>query len=64
MCANKELFDKYKPYVAGHVVMANGSRSKVSGMSTIKMKMFDRVVRILSYVRYILNLKEKFGFVE
>lgn len=44
MCANKKLFDRYKPCETytmkkqGHVVMANSSRSKVIGIGTVKIK--------------------------
>lgn len=47
MCANKELFDRYKFCDANGVVMANGSSNKVIGMGTVKMKLFDGVFRTL-----------------
>lgn len=58
ICANKELFAKYKPRYADDVVMSNDSRNKIIGMGIVKMKMFDRVVWILSDVRYTPNLRE------
>lgn len=42
-CANKELFNSYKPCNDGDVFMANGSRTKVIEKDTVKMKMYDVV---------------------
>lgn len=47
VCANKKLLNRYKPYDAGDVVMANGSKSKVIGLGKMKVTMFDRVIKIL-----------------
>lgn len=44
MCANKKLFDRYKSCDVGHVIMTNGSRSKVIGIGTIKIKKFHDLV--------------------
>lgn len=41
---NKELFNRYKSYDDGYIVMENGSKNKVLGMVIMKMEMFDRVV--------------------
>lgn len=58
MCTNKELFDRYNPYDIADVVMVNGSKRKVIGMDTVKMKMFNRVVQTFSNVRHVFNLKK------
>jgi hypothetical protein len=40
------------------MLMGNGARYKAIGLGTIKVKMFDGIVRILTNVRYVLYLKK------
>ena len=56
MCPNRNWFDTYKSCDAGTVLMGNDARCKVIGIGTVKIKMFDGVVRILSDVRHIPDL--------
>ena len=51
-------FDTYKPYNNDMVQMGNDATCPVIGIGTVKIKMFDGVVRILSNVRYVPNLRK------
>jgi hypothetical protein len=39
--------------------MGNDARSKAIGRGTLKVRMFDKIVRILTNVKYVPNLKKK-----
>ncbi|KAK2968890.1 hypothetical protein RJ640_025497 [Escallonia rubra] len=58
MCPYKERFDCLTPCNDGNVLMGNDDACKVMGICTIKMKMFDGIVRTLGDVRYIPDLKK------
>ena len=57
MCPNRDLFSTYEPVSQGVVLMGNNASCKVAGIGTVKIKMFDGVVRTLSDVRHIPDLK-------
>ncbi|GJY08330.1 retrovirus-related pol polyprotein from transposon TNT 1-94 [Tanacetum coccineum] len=48
----------YKEFDGGHVFMGNDSPCKVVGIGTIRIKMHDGVVRTLTNVRHVLDLKK------
>lgn len=58
MTPKKDLFDTYKPYNSGMVQMGNNATCPVIGISTVKIKMFDGVVRVLSNVRHVPDLRK------
>ena len=58
MTPKKDWFDTYKPYNGGLVQMGNDAICPVIGICTVKIKMFDGVVRVLSNVRHILDLRK------
>ncbi|KAK2978046.1 hypothetical protein RJ640_000707 [Escallonia rubra] len=58
MCPHKEWFDCLTPCNGGTVLMGNDVVCKVMGIGTIKIKMFDGIVRTLGDVRYIPDLKK------
>ncbi|KAK2971427.1 hypothetical protein RJ640_025377 [Escallonia rubra] len=58
MCPHKEWFDCRTPCNGDTVVMCNGDVCKVMGICTIRIKMFDGIVRTLGDVRYIPDLKK------
>ncbi|KAK2969423.1 hypothetical protein RJ640_009661 [Escallonia rubra] len=58
MCPHKEWFDCLTPCDGGTVLMGNDAVCKVMGIGTIKIKMFDGIVRTLGDVRYIPDLKK------
>ncbi|KAK2981165.1 hypothetical protein RJ640_024388 [Escallonia rubra] len=57
-CPHKEWFDCLTPCDGGTVLMGNDVVCKVMGIGTIKIKMFDGIVRTLGDVRYIPDLKK------
>ena len=58
MTPKKDWFDTYKPYNGGMVQMGNDATCSVIGIGTVKIKMFDGVVRVLSNVRHIPDLRK------
>jgi hypothetical protein len=58
ICPNRMWFDTFKSCNVGTVLMGNDARCKAIGLGTIKVRMFDGIVRILTNVRYVPNLKK------
>ncbi|KAG8490339.1 hypothetical protein CXB51_015583 [Gossypium anomalum] len=54
---NRDWFTTYETVSEGVVLMGNNTSCKIAGVGTIKVKMFDGVVRTLSDVRYVPELK-------
>ena len=54
---NRDWFSTYEPVHKGAVLMGNNASCKVAGIGTIRIKMFDGVVRTLGDVRHVPNLK-------
>ncbi|KAG8501671.1 hypothetical protein CXB51_003833 [Gossypium anomalum] len=57
MSPNRDWFTTYETMFEGVVLMGNNASCKITGVGTIKVKMFDGVVRTLSDVRHIPELK-------
>ena len=57
MCPYKEWFDTYKEYNINIVQLGNDSSSKVIGISTVKVRMFDNVVRPFNNVKHVPKLR-------
>ena len=58
MTPKKDWFDTYKPYNGGMVQIGNDATCLVIGIGTMKIKMFDGVVRVLSIVRHVPGLRK------
>lgn len=58
MCPNRQWFETFKSCNAGTVLMGNDARCKAIGIGTIKVWMFDGVVRTLTNVRYVPDLRK------
>ena len=58
MCPNKSYFTSYQPCDGGMVLISNNSMCKVVGIETISLRMFDGVVRELTQVRFVPELKK------
>ena len=58
MTPYKEWFDTYRLVNSGSVLMGNDASCKVIGIGTVRVKMFDGVVRTLSDVRHIPELRK------
>ncbi|KAG8483146.1 hypothetical protein CXB51_022101 [Gossypium anomalum] len=57
MSLNQDWFTTYETVSEGVILMENNASCKIAGVGTIKVKMFDGVVRTLSDVRHVLELK-------
>ena len=57
MTPNRDWFSTYKPVYKGVVLMGSNSSCKVAGIGTVRIRMFDGVVRTLGDVRHVLDLK-------
>ena len=57
MTPKKYWFDMYKPYNGGMVQMGNDATCLIIEIGTVKIKMFDGVVRVLSNVKHVPNLR-------
>ena len=57
MCLKKEWFDIYKPYNST-VIMGNDATCSVIGIGTVRIKMFDGVVRVFEDVRHISDFRK------
>ncbi|KAG8501427.1 hypothetical protein CXB51_003754 [Gossypium anomalum] len=57
MSPNRDWFTTYEIVSECVVLMGNNASCKIAGVGTIKVKMFDRVVRTLSDVRHVPELK-------
>jgi hypothetical protein len=57
MCSVKQHFDTYQACNMGTVKMANGARSRIAGVGTVRLRMFDGIVRTLTGVKHVLGLK-------
>jgi hypothetical protein len=58
MCPNRMWFDTFKSCNADTMLMGNDARCKAIGLGTIKVRMFDEIVKILTNVRYVPDLKK------
>ncbi|KAL9270861.1 Retrovirus-related Pol polyprotein from transposon TNT 1-94-like protein [Drosera capensis] len=58
MTPNREWFNTYRSVSRGTVLMGNDASCNVIGIGTIRIKMFDGVVRTLSNVRHIPELRK------
>ncbi|KAG8483097.1 hypothetical protein CXB51_022015 [Gossypium anomalum] len=57
MSPNRDWFTTYETVSEGVVLIGNNASCKIAGVGTIKVKMFDGVVRTLSDVRHVPKLK-------
>ena len=58
MTPKKNWFDTYKPYNGGMVQLSNDATCPVIGIGTMKIKIFGGVVRVLSNVRHVPDLRK------
>ena len=57
MSHNRDWFTTYEPVYNGLVLMGNDAQCKVVGEGTIKIKTHDGIVKTLTGVRYVPELK-------
>ena len=52
------MFYTYRPYTSGIVLMGNDASCSILGIGTIKIKIFDGMVRTLCDVRHVSEMKK------
>lgn len=57
MSLNRSYFTSYQSCDGGMVLMGNNSICKVVGIETVSLKMYDGIVRELTQVRNVSELK-------
>ena len=57
MSANRSYFTTYQSYDGGMILMGNNSVCKVVGIGTVSLKMYNGMVRELTQVRHVPELK-------
>ena len=57
MCPHRDWFSTYEPLDSGVVLMGNNAQYSVVGIGTVQIKTRDSVLRTLSNVLHILDLK-------
>lgn len=63
MYFNRDVFSTYKSIKGRVILMGNGMTCKILGIGTVKSKMHDEVLRILTGVRHVPDLKMNLIFV-
>ncbi|KAK3038197.1 hypothetical protein RJ639_030304 [Escallonia herrerae] len=58
MCPNRDWFATYRSFDGGKVLMGNDVACKVVGISSIRIRMHDGIVRTLTYVRHVPELRK------
>ena len=58
MCPHKEWLDDYEEKVGGNVLMGNDAPCKTVGIESVKIRMHDGVVRTLTNVHHVPDLKK------
>ena len=58
MCPNKDWFVTYQALEGGKVLLGDNKACKVVGTGTIRIKMYDGIVRTLADVRHVPELKK------
>lgn len=57
MCLNRDWFSTYEPMTGGSILMGNDAVSQVIGIGTVSIKCHDGVVRTLTDVRHVPDLR-------
>ena len=63
MSLNRSYFTTYQSCDGGMVLMGNNSFCKVVSIGTVSLKMYDAMVRELTQVRHVLDLKRNMIFI-
>ncbi|KAK3010846.1 hypothetical protein RJ639_011525 [Escallonia herrerae] len=58
MCPNRNWFVTYRSFDGGKVLMRNNVTCKVVGIGSIQIRMHDGIVRTLTDVRHVLELRK------
>ena len=64
ICPRREWFSSLEKLNSGVVIMRNDAACQIIGISTVQIRMFDDVVRDLTDVRYVPQMKKNIISVE
>lgn len=64
MCPVKAWFENLIEIDGGHVILGNNKISKVLGIGTIRLKMFNDTEYLFQNIRYIPKLKKELDFIK
>lgn len=53
MCPHKNLFSSYEKVNGGIFLMGNNISHKIIGLGSVKVKIFDGIIRTLTKVRHV-----------
>lgn len=59
MCPHRGCFSSYQVVDDGIFLMRNNVSCKIVGVGSIKIKIFNGIIRTLTHVRYVTKLKKK-----
>src|SRR3954471_23054695 len=57
MTPNKDLFEELCDQDGGSVLLGNNKACKIAGVGSVRLKLHDESIRLLTEVRYVPNLK-------
>lgn len=60
--SHRDLFSTYGIDSKGVVVTMNNTPCRIAGIGIVRIKMFDRIVRILDAMRHVQDLKKNLIF--
>ena len=59
MCPNRGWFSTHETLSKGVVLMRSNASGKIASIGTVKIKMFNGVIRTLGDMRHVLDLKRR-----
>lgn len=62
MCPNRDQLVTYEGVSRGTLIMENNATCKITGVGTIRIKMFNGVIRTLVDIGYVLEPKQNLIF--
>ena len=62
MTSRKKWFQQYEPILGGSVYMSDNHALEIIGIGTIKIKMYDGIIRTIQEVRHVTGLKKNLLF--
>ena len=59
ICPHKDWFSSYQTVNDGIIILGDNNSCKTVGVESVKIKMFDGVIRTFTNVRHVPELKKK-----
>ena len=58
MTPNKDLFEELCDQDGGSILLGNNKAYKIEGVRSVRFKLYDKSMKLLTEVRYVPDLKE------